>query len=139
MGAKEEPRLTAKRRHPDVAAYVSNVPLPARALVRDLRALVHAEVKDASENLYYGVPFFFIRGVGFCHVSPAKKHVTLGFVWGTSIRDPTGLLQGTGKSPVRKVTLAFDDPIPDAAADWIRQSAQVAREAAERVSEREGR
>lgn len=129
MRAQDEPRLKAKRRHPDVAAYVAKVPLPARALVQDLRSLVRAEVKDATENLYYGVPFFFIRGVGFCYVSPAKAHVTLGFVWGASIRDRTGLLKGTGKSPVRKVALVVDDPIPDVAPEWIRQAAQLARDA----------
>lgn len=129
MPTREELAATSRKRHPDVVAYLERLPPPARALASDLRKLVHATVKDARERLYYGVPFFFLDGVGFCYVSPAKDHLTLGIVWGASIRDDTGLLVGTGKSPIRKITLGYDDPIPDAARDWISRSAQVARDA----------
>lgn len=128
--ARTEPSRSAKRRHPDVAAYLDRLPLPARALARELRALVHATVKDAREDLYYGVPFFFVDGVGFCYVSPAKKHVTFGLVWGASIRDGSGLLEGTGKSPIRKVTLALDAAVPPQTRAWIERSAEVARQTA---------
>lgn len=131
MGAPEAPRHTAKRTHADVEAYLAKLPPHARALAGELRRLAKATVKDARENLYYGVPFFFVDGVGFCYVSPAKKHLTFGIVWGASIGAAGSQLEGTGKSPIRKVTLAYDDPVPDDAREWIARSAAVAREMAE--------
>ena len=105
MGAREAAAASAKRRHPDVEAYVAKVPLPARLLAADLRALVKRAAKDARENLCYGVPFFFVGpqrgsaesgssrqgrsgGVAFCYVSPAKTHVTFGSTMGASLDDP---------------------------------------------------
>jgi hypothetical protein len=130
MVARDNPGATAKRRHPDVEAYLARLPLPARALSSELRKLVHATVKDARETIYYGVPFFFVDDVWFCYVSAAKKHVTFGFTMGDRIADPSGRLVGTGKSPIRKVALGLDEPVPAQARGWVEQAAALAREAA---------
>lgn len=129
MGAREEAAAGAKRRHPDVEAYVARVAFPARGLTADLRALVLATAKDARESLCYGVPFFFVDGIAFCYVSPARQHVTFGFTMGGGIHDASGRLVGTGRSPIRKVALALDEPVPADATDWIVQAARLARAA----------
>lgn len=127
MGVREDAATAAKRKHPDVEAYVARVPFPARGLTADLRALVLREAKDARENLCYGVPFFFVAGVAICYVSPARKHVTFGFTMGERLDDPSGRLVGTGRSPIRKATLALDEPAPADARAWVRQAAALAR------------
>ncbi|MFK7913466.1 MAG: DUF1801 domain-containing protein [Pseudomonadales bacterium] len=35
---------------------------------------------------------------GYCYIMPLKDRVNLGFYQGSSLSDPTGLLEGTGKS-----------------------------------------
>ena len=129
MPARADPAEGAKKRHPDVEAYLARQPIPQRALAEELRKLVHRSVKDARETIYYGVPFFFVDGFWFCYVSPAKKHVTLGFTMGDRIRDPSKRLVGTGKSPIRKIALKLDDAVPDEARSWIEQAAALARKA----------
>jgi hypothetical protein len=34
----------------------------------------------------------------FCYIAVFKKHINLGFYYGADLNDPSGLLQGTGKS-----------------------------------------
>lgn len=34
----------------------------------------------------------------FCYIAPQKNHVNLGFYYGADLEDPSGLLEGTGKS-----------------------------------------
>lgn len=127
MGARKDAAAQAKRRHPDVDAFLARQPLPARMLAAELRALVKRRVDDAREGISYGVPFFFLDGVAFCYVSPAKERVTLGFTMGASIHDASGRLVGTGRSPIRKVALALDEGVPPHAAGWIDEAARLAR------------
>jgi hypothetical protein len=51
----------------------------------------------------WGVPTFEEENP-FCFYMVGKKHVTFGFHFGTSLKDPEGLLEGTGKN-VRHVKL----------------------------------
>ena len=117
------------KRDPAVDAFLAKRPLPARVLCGELRALVHATAKDAREGISYGVPFFFAEDVPFCYLSPAKTHVTLGFPMGASIDDPSGRLVGTGKSPIRKVALGLEEPVPREARAWVEQASRIARSA----------
>lgn len=34
----------------------------------------------------------------FCYINPLKNHVNFGFYYGADLDDPSGLLEGTGKS-----------------------------------------
>ncbi len=34
----------------------------------------------------------------FCYIAPLKNHVNFGFYYGAALDDPSGLLEGTGKS-----------------------------------------
>jgi hypothetical protein len=34
----------------------------------------------------------------FCYIAPLKNHVNFGFYYGADLDDPSGLLEGTGKS-----------------------------------------
>lgn len=72
-------------------------------IARDLRLLIADVFPGVTE-----VPWKRQRvagyGVGpkkmsehFCYIAPAKGHVNLGFLYGTELSDPGGLLEGTGK------------------------------------------
>lgn len=45
----------------------------------------------------WGIPTFESNGP-FCYFMVGKNHVTLGFLKGTSLKDPEKLLEGTGKN-----------------------------------------
>ncbi len=77
-------------------------------IARENPALVH--VVDAIRNLVrktlpvsreamnpWGVPVFEWNGP-LCYIRVAKKHVTLGFSRGSSLKDPGKLLEGEGRN-----------------------------------------
>ena len=45
----------------------------------------------------WGIPTFEQKDP-FCYFMMGKNHVTFGFHFGTSLEDPEGLLEGTGKN-----------------------------------------
>lgn len=71
-------------------------------LLRRLRALVRAVMPSAHEGampgrgaIGYGGPREMADMV--CYISGHRAHANLGFTKGTSLPDPDGLLEGTGK------------------------------------------
>jgi len=68
------------------------------AVVRELRTLVKKSVPAFKESVNpWGVPTFESNGP-ICYHMTGKNHVTFGFLRGTSLNDPEGLLEGTGKN-----------------------------------------
>jgi hypothetical protein len=52
---------------------------------------------DVRELMHDGRPTACAGDVAFGYVDAFKDHVNLGFFDGASLRDPAGLLEGTGK------------------------------------------
>lgn len=67
-----------------------------RRMLLELRTLIKTTVPDAEETLKWGQPCYSRNGL-FCYLQRAKQHVTLGFQRGAQMRDPQGVLQGSGK------------------------------------------
>jgi hypothetical protein len=69
-----------------------------RKVVRALRGFVRKIVPGTRETVNsWGVPTFE-KKAPFCFFMVGKNHVTFGFHFGTSLPDPEGLLEGTGKN-----------------------------------------
>jgi len=67
-------------------------------IVRGLRELVQEVVPEVTETVNpWGIPTFELNGP-LCYFMVATKHITFGFPRGTSLDDPEGLLEGTGKN-----------------------------------------
>ena len=74
------------------------------AVVRALRSFVKKVAPATKETVNaWGIPTFE-QPDPFCFFMVGKKHVTFGFHFGTSLEDPEGLLEGTGKN-IRHVKL----------------------------------
>jgi len=97
-------------------------------LARGARTLVRRLVPDAEEKLL--LPWKTIaygRSRKFCAISPHESWVNLQFHSGSSLPDPSGLLEGTGKS-MRHVKLTTPRDLKrKALAQLIRAAAQLAR------------
>ena len=95
--------------HPDV-----------QAIARRVRALIFDVVPDVSEHVYpvlkvirYGLEGNKMAGLVF-FLMPHKERVNLGFNHGTSLPDPKGLLEGTGKN-LRHVKLGDEEAVSNPA------------------------
>jgi hypothetical protein len=96
-----------------IDAYVEKKNVKLQPVTDAVRALVRKTVPKSSEAINpWGVPIFVWNGV-LCYLMVGKNHVTFGFPRGTSLRDPTKLLQGTGKN-MRHVKLREVSDVHDA-------------------------
>jgi DNA transformation protein len=110
-----------------------------RALTERLRRLVLREVPNAEEAGHAGWKLIAYRAPRyFCFIAPMRDHVRLGFERGIDLRDPDGLLEGTG-TQVRFVRLEEHIPPPEGPLRaLIRQAADKAR-ARRSKAQRKGR
>ena len=75
--------------------HVQEIALKARALVREVLPDALEMIDVPAKLIGYGTENSY-KGT-ICVISPYTNHVNLGFAHGTSLRDPAGLLEGTGK------------------------------------------
>src|SRR5262249_2144844 len=95
-----------------IDAYVRRRNPALKDIVAAVRSLVRKAVPVAAEAVNpWGVPTFELNGT-LCFLMVGKHHVSLGFSRGTSLLDPTRLLEGTGKN-IRHVKLKTTEQVAD--------------------------
>ncbi len=102
---------TAKK-NPAVDAYIEKSAAFAQPILMKVRKLMHQACPDVTETMKWSTPFFDYQGplIGM----PAfKQHVNLVFWKGKLLKDPAGLLRGSGEmmgGSVVKLTSVDDLP-----------------------------
>ncbi len=92
-------------------------------LIHRLRQLIRQVVPEVEEAGYPGWKLIGYRhGRYFCFIAPKEDRVYLGFEQGSTLPDPNGLLEGTGKQ-VRQVMLR---PGPDLSLAPLKELIQIA-------------
>ena len=88
-----------------------------------LREMILEEAPDASESIYqvYTVAIWFgfsgkMKDM-FCYIATSSDHVNLGFPRGARMPDPSGVMEGTGKT-MRHVKLSS---LAELEAPWVRR------------------
>jgi len=93
------PRKPAKK-----GPYMRDDNPELRNVARALRSFVRKTVPGMKETVNaWGIPTFEAPDP-FCFYMAGKNHVTFGFHFGTSLKDPESLLEGTGRN-IRHVKL----------------------------------
>ncbi len=93
-----------------------------RDVVQGAIKLIEGAVPGAEKTLNpWHIPTYELNGPLF-YLDVSTKHVTLGFLRGTSVPDPDGLLEGTGKN-LRHVKLRT---VADVGAKGLRRLVQAA-------------
>jgi hypothetical protein len=88
-----------KSKHPaDHDEFLREKNLGLQEVATRLRGLVKKSVPKVKEGVNpWHIPIFESNGP-ICYYMAGKNHITLGFIRGTSLPDPEGLLEGTGKN-----------------------------------------
>lgn len=95
-----------------IDAYVQRRNAKLKHVADELRLLVKKTVPESREAINpWRIPMFNFHGP-LCLLMVGKNHVTLGFPRGTSLTDPAGLLEGTGKN-LRHVKLKEAEQLRD--------------------------
>src|SRR5205085_5680089 len=87
----------AVRRDPKVEAWFFDLTDPFRLIAREWFLRMRRCGDDVHEILHYGSPTACVGDAAFAYVSAFSGHAAVGFFHGSSLPDPSGLLEGTGK------------------------------------------
>ena len=110
-----------------VDAYVHNHGAQWIALAKQLRALVKKEIPGVKEYVNpWKLPTFVSHGpLGYFMIG--KSHITFGLYRGTSLDDPEGLLEGSGKNLRHVKIKSAEDLRRPALRELIRAAASLNR------------
>lgn len=87
----------ARGRDPAVEDWFSAPPSELRSTARTWFEVMRSCGSDVVELLHDGHPTACVNDAAFGYVNALRAHVNVGFFLGTSLSDPAGLLQGTGR------------------------------------------
>lgn len=88
---------SAAPHEPAIDAWVTAQPEALRPLVETWFARMRACGPDVRELMHDGCPTACVDDAAFGYVNAFRAHVNVGFFYGALLRDPAGLLEGTGK------------------------------------------
>lgn len=89
--------MAEARRNREVDRLLAAIGSPQQGVAQALRDLVLETGPELQEEVKWGTPCYIARKI-VCAISVHADHTNLQFYHGTSLRDPKGLLEGTGKS-----------------------------------------
>jgi hypothetical protein len=108
-----------------VLPFIERLQPRARAIAGALHKLILAAVPSVQSGLKWGMPFYSKDGM-LCFIMVAKKHVNLGFVKGSALKDPQRLLQSGSSKTMRSIKLSSPKEIPAAAVKgFVKQAAAL--------------
>jgi hypothetical protein len=85
------------RRDPAVEAWLPVQPGELGSIARTWFERMRACGFDVLEMMHDGCPVACVKDVPFAYVNVFKAHVNVGFFVGAELKDPTALLEGSGK------------------------------------------
>lgn len=89
--------LYSMKPDPEVINYIEQFPPELSEVMFRLRECIVEVVPDVEEAIKWRAATFSRGGKPVCYVAGFKKHVSLAFHNGLMLRDPNGLLSGSGK------------------------------------------
>lgn len=108
-------------------AYAADQPAANRAVIRKVRAFVKRSVPELQESVKWGNGCWLIGKEPVAYVYAAPDHTQFGFVMGSTLKDPEGLLQGEGRF-VRHIKLRKPSDVDERAfAPLLKQAASTRR------------
>jgi hypothetical protein len=79
-----------------VEDYIAALPEPLREVAGASRAVIDAQLEDATSAIKWAHPTWSVGREPVCYLKAASRHVTFGFRRGASIEDPSGRLETSG-------------------------------------------
>lgn len=111
-----------------VDAYFAAQKPSDRALLDRLRAVVLKALPDAQPALKWGAPFYLVKGKNITSMAAFKEHVSINFFAPPEVLiDPTGRLEGEGKSNRALKVRAAADIDPVAITRWLKAAAAASK------------
>jgi len=85
------------KRDPAVDAWLADDSIALRSIARQWFAQMRRCGDDVRELMHDGCPVACVEDAPFGYVNTFQKHVNVGFFCGALLKDPAGMLAGSGK------------------------------------------
>ena len=103
-----------RRPHPAVERWFESRPTELGAVARRWFDEMRKSGPDVLELLHDGHPTACVGDLAFGYVNAFRDHVNVGFFLGSSLYDPEGLLEGSGRF-MRHVKMSAEKDVDEAA------------------------
>lgn len=124
-GREEIFRVSGATEHDSaVEAWLTDESVELRGIARDWFERMRECGDDVREVMHDGCPVSCVEDAPFGYVNAFKSHVNVGFFRGATLKDPAGLLEGSGKR-MRHVKLRPDRQVDAAALSNLIHAAYV--------------
>lgn len=98
------------------------------AIVKELVTIVKKAAPKGEEGIKWSQPVFWDGNGPFCFIKAHKDHVNIGFWRGAQMKDPKGLLEGTGEK-MRHIKITDKKDIDESAIiDFVKQNVKLNKE-----------
>jgi hypothetical protein len=85
------------RRESAVETWLMDGPVELRSIAKQWFEQMRQCGDDVRELMHDGCPVACVGDAAFGYVNSFKTHVNVGFFYGAALKDPAGLLEGSGK------------------------------------------
>jgi hypothetical protein len=85
------------RRDPAVDIWLLDGPIELQSIAQRWFEGMRQCGDDVRELIHDGCPVACVEDAPFGYINSFKSHVNVGFFYGALLKDPTGLLEGSGK------------------------------------------
>jgi hypothetical protein len=85
------------RRDSTVETWLSGEPVELRSIARQWFERMRLCGDDVRELMHDGCPVACVEDAAFAYVNSFTSHVNVGFFHGAELKDPAGLLEGSGR------------------------------------------
>lgn len=108
--------------------YIKDQEKDKGAIVKELISIVNKAAPKEDSGIKWSQPVFWNSDGPFCFIKAHKNHVNIGFWRGVQLKDPKGLLEGTGEK-MRHIKITSQQYIDKSAiADFVKQNIKLNKE-----------
>ncbi|WP_455392192.1 DUF1801 domain-containing protein [[Eubacterium] cellulosolvens] len=95
------------------------------AIVKELVSIVNKAAPKENSGIKWSQPVFWNSDGPFCFIRAHKNHVNIGFWRGAQLKDPKGLLEGSGEK-MRHIKITSKQDIDEKAiTDFVKQGVNL--------------
>lgn len=105
-----------------VEAFVRQQSPAHQKTINRLRTIVKSAAPELDERMRWQQVGYLISKKDVCGIYPSSDHVNLSFLQGSTLRDPKGLLEGTGKEMRHIKVFRVEDIGEDTVKAYVREA-----------------
>jgi hypothetical protein len=108
--------------------YIKDQDKDKGAIVKELLSIVETAAPKEDSGIKWAQPVFWNDNGPFCYIKAHKNHVNIGFWRGVQMKDPKGLLEGSGEK-MRHIKINTKQDIDNKAiTDFVKQGVKLNKE-----------